>query len=417
MIAMSKSLVPSIFLVFFIASSGLSPAVGSEDYRTPPIVLETKDVVPNALLKGKNYTIKEGAVSDGIINTYVLETDYGPVLVEGTGELLIRIDELNALVAMEEMDRKGVFGKSLVKGVKAPFQLVGDLVTSPVDTTKNIGKGTGQFFSNVGRSIVSDDPNQDNVLKVAIGYDTAKRQYAYEFGIDPYTDYKPVRDRLGEIARASVAGGITPRVAMAAADTTITTAMRISGAAKGMKELVRDNPPGALEKINRKKLEQMGIENSLIEAFLDNYAYSPQEKTILIGELETMEGVKGRDMFLAKADIASDESTALYYRLTAQMMAAYHATVKPAERIQVIHGTPFVCTKDGGLILLASVDRVFWTPGIASKLSNYETAIKTMPDISEKELWIAGSIDDTAGKNFNAQGWKITEKANDVFFK
>ncbi len=114
---------------------------------------------------------------------------------------------------------------------------------------------------------------------------------------------------------------------------------------------MRDNPPGALKGINRNKLEQMGLDDSLIEAFLDNYAYSPQERTLLIGELETMEGVKGRDMFIRRADVAADESMALYYRLVSQMMAAYHATVKPAERIHFINGTPFIHTKGGNPIL------------------------------------------------------------------
>ena len=46
-------------------------------------------------------------------------------------------------------------------------------------------KGTGQFLSNLGDSIFSGDPDQDNVVKTVLGYDAAKRQFAFEFGIDP----------------------------------------------------------------------------------------------------------------------------------------------------------------------------------------------------------------------------------------
>jgi hypothetical protein len=369
------------------------------------------------LLKGEHYTIKEQAVNDGFINTYVLDTDYGPLKVESTAELMIRIDELNAIAIMEEMDRKGVFGDAVVKGVKAPFKMVADLVKEPVDTSKDVAKGTGHFFSSVGRAIVSDDPDQDNVLKVAVGYDAAKRQYAYEFGIDPYTSYEPVRDKLGQISRASVAGGLAPRVAMAAVDHGVATAMSISGTAKGMKELVRDNPPGALEKINRKKLEEMGVDSSLTEAFLDNYKYNPQEKTLLVGELETMQGVKGRDLFIGGADLAADESMALYFRLMAQMMAGYHATVKPVERIQIINGWPVLYNKNGGLILPSSVDLVFWTKELEGKINKFESSIKKLSDISGKELWISGSIDDTARKQFEARGWKVKENANSILLK
>ena len=53
----------------------------------------------------------------------------------------------------------------------------------------------------------------------------------YEFGIDPYSDYEPAMDRLGEIARAAVAGGLVPRAAMAAIDSDVVMVMRISGTA------------------------------------------------------------------------------------------------------------------------------------------------------------------------------------------
>ncbi len=42
--------------------------------------------------------------------------------------------------------------------------------------------------------------NFNNSHKTFDLYDVAKRQFAFEFGIDTYTDYDPVVDRLGENA-------------------------------------------------------------------------------------------------------------------------------------------------------------------------------------------------------------------------
>ena len=67
------------------------------------------------------------------------------------------ITELNALEMMQEMARKKVFGDALVEGVKAPFKGAKALVTEPVETGKKVVEGTGQFFSNVGAVIFSDD--------------------------------------------------------------------------------------------------------------------------------------------------------------------------------------------------------------------------------------------------------------------
>jgi len=172
----------------------------------PPIFLNAAEVLPGELLRGSNYTVEQKVVNDGLINTYTLTTDYGPTTVESTGRLLMRIDELKALAVMEDVDRKGIFGEAVVKGVKAPVQTVVELVQEPVETGRNIVAGAGRFFSNIGNAIVSEDPSQDNALKVALGYDVAKRQFAFAFGIDPYTTYEPVAERLGEISRAAVAG-------------------------------------------------------------------------------------------------------------------------------------------------------------------------------------------------------------------
>jgi hypothetical protein len=376
-----------------------------------PVVLQAKDVLPKTLLKGKNYRVEGNVQNDGLINTYRLTTDYGPLRVESTAALMIRIMELNALVAMEEMDRKNVFGEAVVEGVKAPVKGAAAMVTSPVDTTKGIVKGTGRFLSNVGRSFVSDDPDQGNPLSVAVGYDTAKRKFAYEFGIDPYSSYDPAMDRLGEIARSAVAGGLAPRAAMAAIDSKVVTAMRVSGTTHSMRKLVRDNPPGELRKINKKKLEKMGIDSSLIEAFLDNYRYNPQEKTILVGEMESMKGVKGRDVFLGKANLAANRSVALFHRLIAQLMAGYHAKVGPAERIQKVNGVLHLKRKDGKLVLLAPVDYVFWTKKLEDKLNAFERGVKTMPGATGKELWITGRMEKSARAQFEKRGWIVKENA------
>ena len=408
-------------LMTFILANALStwciPAAQSAEYAQPPLSLNAEDALPKSLLQGENYKVDEKVKNDGLINIYQLTTDYGPLTVESTSELLIRITELKALVIMEEMDRKEVFKDALVEGVKAPVKGVVELVKSPIDTSKNIVKGAGEFLSNVGSSIFSDDPDQDNVFKVALGYDTAKRQFAFEFGIDPYTDYDPVVDRLGEIARAAVAGGLTPRAAMAAVDNDVVLAMQISGTAYGMMQLVRDNPPNKLKEINREKLEKMGLEQPLIDAFLNNYRYNPQEETLLIGELESMKGAEGVDVFISKASLATEETIALSYRIRAQMMAGYHANVAPVAAIRNIDGVLVVLTKAGSLALLAPADYVFWTKKLADKVESFESSTKKIAVGSTKELWITGKMEKAARANFESHGWKVTENADDILIK
>jgi hypothetical protein len=318
---------------------------------------------------------------------------------------------------MEELQRSEAFADAVGGTVSGTVKGAGKLVTSPVETSKGIVKGTGRFVSNLGRSFFSKDPDQDNAMSVALGYDATKRNYAYEFGIDPYTHYKPAMSRLGEISRASVAGGLAPKVALTAVGGGVATGVSIGITAEGMRQLVRDNSPGELYKINKKKLEKMGLETKLVETFLNKTTYNPQEETLLVGALESMKNVKGRDAFIALASLANDEDTAVFYRLSAQMMEAYHVNVAPAIRIRNINGNLRLQKKDGTFIILQPLDYIYWTKDVQRAMKAADSDLKKLPEVSGKEMWIPGKVDQKAREMLTKLGWKIVENANDNLFK
>ena len=404
-----KKIVVNTFvsLVFLFGASANS----SEGYTKTPQSLAASDFLPKSIIQGVNYKIDNDVANDGLINLYTIHSDYGNVEAEGIAELHMRLAEFRAISAMEEMDRGDIFGEALGEGLKAPVKGAVALAKEPVKTTKAAAKGLGQFFSNIGRSFVSDDPDQDNPAAVLVGYDVAKRQFAYELDINPYTDNELVRDYLGKISRASVAGGLTPRAAMAAIDSTAITVARVTGATQGMKQLVRDNPPGKLDKVNREKLLAMGVSEGLAESFLDNYSYDPYDETILVGALEFMEGVEGREKFIQVANKADEDSVARYYRAMAQMYEAYHTHVNKAKAFHITNGTAHIIDKNGKFVLLSPVDYVFWTKKLDDWLKKFAAEVK------QKEVWIAGRFDKHARAQFEKNGWKIIENADDTLLK
>ena len=416
-----RNLLSAIGWLYFGLASVMIPgsalAASSQDYREVPVLLGADSVLPVDWRQGDNYLVAEEVENDGLFNRYSLKTDYGRETIETSAALLMRIQELKALKAMLEMERQQVFGDSLKSAAKAPFKGAAALVTSPIETSKGIAKGTGRFFSNLGYSIFSGDPDQDNALKVALGYDAVKRQFAYEFGIDPYTDYEPLVDRLGEIARAAVAGGITPRAALAAIGSPVATGIGLTATAESMRQLVRDNPPAELRKINRAKLQGMGVGDDLADAFLDNYNFNPQEKTLLVGALDAMSQVEGRDAAILDASLAQDRSEARFDRLKAQMMAGYAAKVDAGVEVLNVGGTVGLLGKGGKLVLLAPVDYVSWTEGVAEKLMILDRNVAKRGDLSGKELWITGKIDAEARTHLEAAGWKVQEDAQDALLK
>ncbi len=381
--------------------------------QNPPIILKASNVLPKSVLAGPGFSVEPTVENDGFVNIYRVSTEHGPLRVESTTLLMERINELQALRHMEELKQTRAYGEALKQGATAPLKAAKGMVTEPIETAKGVATGVGRWFSDVGRSIVSDDPHQENVLKTAIGYAGMKRKYAYEYGIDPYTTYEPVQQRLSELARASVAGGLTPKIAFGFLKRPAATALRVTGTSDTMRKLVRDKSPAQLAKINEKKLYAMGIPDSVAEDFLKNPHYNPQETTLIVGELDRMQYVDGRENFVAAAAQATEYSVARFMRLRAQMMGNYHAKIKPAGRIVDVNGVPFLQRKDGLIVGLFPLDYVAWTPALMGKEKAAAIAVKNIKGMSGKELWAAGRVSPSARKALEAKGWKVKDSVRD----
>lgn len=398
----------AMFILFALftdsAISEMLPA-----FQETPLVLQAEDVLPPDILSGENYIVEKDVRNDGLINIYTLKTSYGTMKVESTALLKIRIHELKALGHIEELKKTTVFKDALKKGAMAPIETAKGLVTSPVKTVSGVATGIGRWFSDVGRSIVSDDPHQANVLSTAVGYAATKRRFAYEYGIDPYTEYEKVQEALADVAQAGVAGGLTPKLAFSAVKGKAGTVLSVTSTSDTMRKLVRDKSPAELRKINKKKLEAIGVEDSLANDFLENPAFNPQETTLLVGELDYLGPVKGRDKFIEVADMATDAAVARFVRMQVQMLSIFNANVAPVTEIVRVNRTVFFKTKDGALVGLFPLDHIAWTLDLWHKQSTASQIIKDMADVTGKELWVTGRVSEAAGKALEMEGWTVEE--------
>lgn len=98
--------------VIFIMLLTWMPHAGAETLpkvQTLPIKLHASNILPKELLAAPNYQVKENVLNDGFVNTYELSTTYGPLKVESTALLMIRLDEIKVLKRMEELKNTKVF--------------------------------------------------------------------------------------------------------------------------------------------------------------------------------------------------------------------------------------------------------------------------------------------------------------------
>jgi hypothetical protein len=404
-------------LVFFVCGVILVSGALAQDFQKSPIILRAPEVLPRELLSGRNYTIKETVKSDGLINIYEVDTPYGNIKVESTALLLKRVAELRALSKIEELKGTDVYLKAAKGAALGPVKTAEGLVTDPVGTATGVVSGIGNFFGKVSDSVTSSDPHKDKALNSIAGQSAFKREYAYQFGIDPYTNFEPLQKALNDLAWTAAVGGLTVKAAMMAVPGAAGAVVGYSGTAETMKNLVRDKTPAELEKINRQSLRSMGVDEGLADHFLSGTSYSPREKTFLVGALASMTGVLDRSIFLRLATMDCEESVAVFMRVRAQLMDLYQEKTHSVTRFVSADGVPLMLTKTGVIIGVFPLDYVGWTIGFGRKVTGVSNAIDAMPGIRGKELWITGTIDPKARSVLEKKGWKLEDKIQDRLLK
>ena len=331
--------------------------------------------------------------------------------------LLKRIHELRAIHKMEQLQGTDVFANAAKGAATGPLTTAKGLVEDPAGTASAVGSGIGKFFGRVSDSVTSDDPYKAGVAQSASGQAASKRAFAYEFGVDPYSPYPPLQKTLDSIAWTAASGSLTVKAAFSAIPGGVGAVVSLTGTADSLRSLVRDKTPSELQAINAQRLSEMGVSGSLQNVFLNNFSYDPSEKTLLVGELANMKGVKGRDKFIAAACIAQSEPMTVFMRVMAQIMGLYAGRIKSVQNFVEADNLPLLQKKDGTVVAVLPLDHLSWTQRFANKEKAVSEAIKKIPRAKGKEFVIVGSMDPTARKALQARGWKVEERFAEATFR
>lgn len=403
-----------VLALAFVVTLFAAPAK-SQEFQQVPLTLSAQDVLVGDFLRGHNYRVKDAVTSDGLVNVYELETFYGPLKVESTPLLRKRINELRAIYQIEQMKGTDTYKEAFKKAAVAPLNTAKDLITDPVNTVTGVATGIGNFFNSVERAVTTKDPYQSKGAKGILGQTAYKRQFAAEFGVDPYSTYAPLQKALDDMAWTATAGGLTVKAAMMAIPGAAGTAVGLAGTTQSVKALATEKTPAELEEINRARLSAMGVPETVAHNFLSNNSYDPYEKTLLVGALSGMSGVKDRPLYVARAAAAHEESVTLYMRVRAQLMELYNEK-NPVDGIIDVDGIPGLMTKDGKVVGILPLDYIAWTQGLESREAGISGALNAFKGVTGKELWVLGKVSADARKALEARGWKVEEDIQGKFY-
>ena len=389
-----------------IASAGAVFAQAASE--SLPVFVASK-ILPGAALNGPNYEVLPVVRNNGFQNLYTVKVDGRSYTIVGNAMMKVRLQELAALERMEQLKRTDVYKDAVIKSATSPLRTAKNFITSPIETTKGVASGIGTMFSNIGHSLFGGASKYESgVLKTTLGFDAAKRKIAHKFGIDPYTSFQPVLNRLNDISWAGVAGGLTVSAGFRLTPAPAQGVLNVTKTGDAMNRLVRDNTPADLKRINASKLRQMGVNEAVADMFLEHPQYSPTKKTHLVNALASM-GIWNRQAFIQRAILVQNEDMAFFMRRWAEMMAAYHIQVSRVERIVKVGNAPFLQRRDGKIIGLFPVDHLAWTAEISNRHATNMNRIANVAGVTSGEIWIEGTISQKARQALESQRWIVKE--------
>jgi hypothetical protein len=393
--------------VFLLATSAWAG-----DFEQPPSFDLKKSL--GATAAGPGYRIVSPAESDGYLRHYVIETPYGIFEASGDQMLFMRLKELAALDALDQTANSQEFVDALVKAGLSPVTFAGNLVTKPVGTVKNTITGVGKLFGGIVSGVKNAGKTKEGTVASITGAAKQKRLIAFQYGVDPYTDFEPLADKLEKHARAAAAGGLVVTAAFIAIPGAAGTVISNVSTANTLNGLVRDSSAAQLIDMNKKKLRKLGIHGDLIDELLSNKHYTPVDITAMVDAFIRMGNQQNMDVMVGRAASAGSRDVAYFIRRRIELTAAYQEKTGELTGFVLFGDSPFPMsvTADNGVVGVFPIDILSWTENTSATMATFTSAVEANGLNGPKVLHITGTATPLAKKNLKALGWKIAGDAN-----
>ena len=418
-------------------------------YEVPP-TLSAKDIVPASLLSSKNHIVLDKVHNDGFYNHYTIKTKWGNFYANGDDKLKIRVNEIYAIDALQQIktsdaiiDSAKAGGKKIIMAPVKAVESVGDAILNPEDTLEKIQSiptGVADFFSGITHKIKGEvkhvsnevDKVQKNERKKGeeetstaqlvvekgserildegvsyakrwIGYNENVRAIEKQFGILPDTDNKILKDEIARIARLKTgvlfSTKLVPGIPMFDVISDANSALGMINKISTYEDKV------VQEEMVFKELLNIGLPENTIYKFQKLHSLNTTSKTMITNAIINLNGVKERSALVLMAlNLENKEDGEIYTNIVTTLPflnKKYHF-----KRFLTTTFLPVAITQDNKAVTALTTDYIFWT-------ETFETIInsalkKTSSEAESLELVLSGKISKRASDELSNKNIKVT---------
>jgi hypothetical protein len=230
------------------------------------------------------------------------------------------------------------------------------------------------------------------------GYNKARRDWARQLNIDPYTSNPVLRPLLDNASAASFAGSFAINTAISAVSM---GANLVVGFDTDVRDAVWNQPPVDLARQNEARLLAMGVEGRTTRDFLRNRWFTPSLQTALVVALSKLGNVSGAQSLIQVASQVQGETRVRFLVESVRMLGEFQKKEAGLAKLRMSGMVPIGIASDGTLVAAAAVDYVYWDRTAAEFAQRKELKAK------RRTLLVAGTVSDRAKQEFDKMGFSL----------
>jgi hypothetical protein len=371
-------------------------------------------------IAGEHWRLHSPVPVRGYLGQFALQTASGSIPVQGLELLEIRIAEIPALEALEQLRGSEVFAHAIADSAQAAGRAVVRVVTHPAQTIEGIPAGVGRLLRRTagrvrdvavavgdaarrdpaaGTERAQDDGSVDKARDFAAelaGVNKARRALARSAGVDPYTSNPLLQARLEDLAWASVAGGLSLDLALGAVGG-LSDVLATSGR---LDSLVWDLPPADIRRQLEQTLKARGCSPRMARELLRNRHFTPTLQLALVDGLRGLGQPAGEAEVLKLATTVASEIHARFLIQQLQMLAQHVPASDPVAELLAFDASIAARTRSGTLWITLPVDHLSWTEEVGGAVAGYSEPAP--------RLVVAGSVSPLARRELARTGWRLS---------
>jgi hypothetical protein len=392
----------------------VTPVVAQQGDEPPPVFKASALLTP-AVAKGAHYTVSDVVRTEGYFHEFALSSPFGPFEAVGRSELAVRIQEINALAALQDVSKTEVFLAAAGQSVVNIGKGAAGVVTDPAGTVKGLGAGMKRFGVNLGRrtkravnstddadaatenDTKDKDSGAEKAAKGVAGVTAASRRWAQKVGVDPYTTNVVLRQALSDIGKVDAAGSIATKV--------VVPIPGVVGLTSTVGSLVWSKDPEEVRKINEQRLRELRVTDDVAKALFRNPSFTLTYQTRLIAALREVNASGSADYVQTAAE-ARNEREALFFVESAEMLQQWHSR-QPVVAVLTDSRAMVAASRDGRARVLLPLDWVRWTAATESALTEIGSRARSELKATHLQLALTGRPSDRAAREIRTRGWEI----------